>query len=394
MPKIIRYQFNLMTLAVFFLILGGCSSAPNIDSQPTPLSILLHSDTFPGHKHVKLIDESEIFALSDDMKAFAHGHLLWIEEPKIRAEALLRKLFNRTPSGLVYAQGANLTAQQTFSEQSANCLSLTILAYALAHEVNLSVNFQEVKIPEYWVRDGDYNLLSRHVNLVVTGDRKTQYQRLWGGQLTTIDFDPLVVKKHFDKEVISKRRVTAMFYNNIGANALTSGNYDEAYANFKKSIEVDKGFSAVWGNLGYLYKAHGLISLAKGSYLKAIEQDSDNYNAWTNLGILLKEQGQTKEAEQIAQFIERVRVKNPYYHAVLGDEAYHNGHYQQAIKHFEKASDMQPREHEFYFGLAKSYFKLGDYDRSEKYMSMAKGQANFPDIERKYAQKLKLLSTL
>lgn len=387
-----RLRSLSLLLVAFFMF--ACTSTPKIESNPIPASVLLHDSIFPAHKDVELIDQKEIFALNDEMKDFARGHLMWIEEPKIRAEALLRKLFNRSPTGLLYNQGSNLTAQQTFSEQSANCLSLTILAFALADEVNLKVNFQEVEIPEYWVRDGEYNLLSRHVNLVVIGDSKTKFQRLWGGQYTTIDFDPYVVKKHFAKEIISKQRVTAMFYNNIGAAALTQGEYNVAYANFKKSIEVDKEFSAVWGNLGYLYKIHGMKNLAKASYLQSIKQDGENYNAWTNLGILLKEEGNEDEAEQIARFIERVRANNPYYYAVLGDEAYHNGNYDKAIQHFKKASDMQPKEHEFYFGLAKTYYKLGDYERSERYLTKAKNQASFPDIERKYANKLRLLSKL
>ncbi|TLU66196.1 tetratricopeptide repeat protein [Thalassotalea litorea] len=384
-------RFVLLSLA---LLVSACNTVPKVESNKMPTSLLIHQDSFPGHKSINVESEREIYALNQEMQEFVHYNLLRIEDPKQRAEALLSKLFKRSATGLLYNQGANLTAQQTFEQQSANCLSLTILAYALAKEANLKINFQEVMIPEYWVRQGSFNMLSRHVNLVVVGDDRSRFQTIWGQQATTIDFDPFIVKKHFARNVISKKRVTSMFYNNLGATALTQADFPRAYAYFKAALKSDPQYSAVWGNLGYLYKIHKYENLARESYLRAITMDQANYNAWNNLGILLREIGNTEKSEEISEFITNIRSTNPYYHAVLADEAYHNGMYKKAISHYITASEMQPKEDEFYFGLAKAYLKLGEYELSERYLNKAKNNAEFPDVEEKYAQKLRLLSKL
>ncbi|WP_169303118.1 tetratricopeptide repeat protein [Thalassotalea mangrovi] len=391
-----RY-IDCLVRTTFILLLTGlsaCTVVPEVESNRMPTSLLIHESSFPKHKSLQLVNEQDIFALNKEMRDFVHFNLLRIEDPKKRAEVLLEKLLNRSESMMVYNQGANLTAQQTFEQRAANCLSLTILAYALAQEANLKINFQEVKIPEYWVRQGDYNMLSRHVNLVVVGDSKTQFQTIWGNRETTIDFDPYIVKKHFTREVISKQRVTSMFYNNLGATALTQADFPLAYAYFKKAIQIDPEYSAVWGNLGFLYKIHQYENLARESYLRAIKFDAGNYNAWNNLAILLKDQGELKKSEEISEFIANIRASNPYYYAVLADEAYHQGNYQEAISQYNKASKMQPNEDQFYFGLAKTYMKLGDYELGEKYLNKAKEVADFPDVQQRYAQKLRLLSKI
>ncbi len=60
-----------------------------------------------------------------------------------------------------------MTAAQAYHSKSANCMSLTIMAYAMATHAGMNVAFQEVDIPEYWVRNGKYSLLTGHVNLLV-----------------------------------------------------------------------------------------------------------------------------------------------------------------------------------------------------------------------------------
>ncbi|WOH38390.1 hypothetical protein RI844_03915 [Thalassotalea fonticola] len=379
----------------FSMLLSACSSHPE---QATLVDIdtsnLLYDDAFPTHSNFSIETEKQIYALDDVMQKFVSSRLLHEEDPYKRARLLLKKLFHRSPEDLRYQNGANLTAQQAFHQNTANCLSLTILAYTLAKKANLKIEFQEVLIPEYWVRDGNYNLLTGHVNIKVVGNLKTTNTIVWGNKETVIDFDPYNVKKHFPKNLISKSRVTAMFYNNKGAQALVRSEYDLAYAYFKASIEQEPNFSPVWGNLGLLYKTVGLKGYGEQAYFASVNFNYKNYNAWNNLAILMSEQNRHEEAKQIYSFIHKARMKNPYYHALLGEEAYYNGDYKVAIEHYKKAKSMTDKEHEFYFGLAKSFYKLGNYKKSEFYLLKAKRYANFKDIEDKYQHKLNLLSRL
>lgn len=388
-------QLSLFFAFSFCMLLTSCSSSPKQTGLVnTDTSILLVDEAFPTQSNYSIESIEQIYAIDEEMNDFIHSSLMHEKDPYNRARLLLKKLFYRSPEKLRYQNGANLTAQQAFHQNTANCLSLTILAYTLANEANLNIKFQEVLIPEYWIREGSYNMLTGHVNLKVVGDLRTQYKVIWGRKETVIDFDPYSVKKHFPKNVISRNRVTAMFYNNKGAQALVRNDFDLAYVYFKASIQQEPDFSPVWGNLGLLYKKIGLIGYAEQAYLKSVDINYKNYNAWNNLAILVSEQSRHEEAKKIYSYIHRARMKNPYYHGLLGEEAYYNGDYETAISHFKKAKSMSGKEHEFYFGLAKSFYKLGDYKKSEYFLLKAKRYAKFKDIEDKYQNKLNLLSRL
>ncbi|MDG2393816.1 MAG: tetratricopeptide repeat protein, partial [Thalassotalea sp.] len=350
--------------------------------------------TTTTYQEHKLVEPKDIFALDAEMIEFVDTKLSRIDDPYLRAKALLTKLFNDSASTLRYNKGANLTAIDAYHQQTANCLSLTILAYTLADEANLVVKFQQVEIPEYWVREGSYNMLTGHVNLRVTGDKKSPFIVIWGNNDLLIDFDPYASRHYFTKKVISKERVTAMFYNNRGAQAIVNNEYDLAYAYFKKATQVDAEYSSAWANLGLLYKSVGHYSVAESAYKFAINLNQKNHNAWNNLAILYKSTEQMSQATAIYEYLDKVRLGNPFYHGLLGEEAFYRGDFEQSIVHYNKAKRMNPLEHEFYFGLAKAYYKLGKFKKSQSYLVKAKHHAPFKDIEDKYQTKLSLLTRL
>lgn len=385
-------KFFMIAFLSFTIV--SCTSTDVFKPTTVETSNLFYDQAFSHYNEVEIESEQQIFALDKDMKSFVAQKLLTTKDSHERAKRLLVRLFNSSSTSLRYQNGANLIAADTFRENVANCLSLTILAYALANEANLLVNFQQVDIPEYWIRQGGYNMLAGHVNLKITGDKNTAFKVIWGSNNLTIDFDPYITKQHFDKRIISKHHVTAMFYNNKAAQAITRNEYNVAYAYLKKSIKTDETLSASWANLGLLYKKVGLESLAEKSYLAALNINNKNYNTWTNLAILFSEQGKDKEAKEIYSNLTAVRLKNPYYHALLGDEAFYNGDYNIAIKHFKKAKDMNNKEDVFYFGLAKAYFKLGDYEASKYYLLKAKRNSTFSGTRLRYQSKLDVLTKL
>lgn len=377
------------------LILSACSTSP-IEDEHLLLSSndYFYDDVFVGYQDVSIESERDIYALDEDMKNFIDGKIATITDPYERAQKILHKFFSQSTHTIHYQNSADLTARQSYHQNAANCLSLTILTYALADEAGLKVQFQEVDIPEYWVRDGDFNMLTGHVNLRVVGDKKSPFRIIWGTNNLIIDFDPYTAKKKFSHHSVSKNRITAMFYNNKGANALADRDFSRAYAYLKKSVETDDQFSAAWGNLGLLYKLNDEFAIAEDVYNISIALKHTNYNTWNNLQILLLEQGNTARAQKISKLLIKARKKNPYYHALLGNEAYYRKDYKIAIKHYNRARKMQPGEHEFYFGLAKTYYKLGDLKLSQYHLKKAKKLAPFKDLEEKYQGKLNLLTRL
>ncbi len=387
------YLKNL-SIILCSLVLSACADSNQLKVDQVQTSNLFYDKVFEQASEVAIESEQEIYKLDAEMRAFVSESLLRVVDPHERAKYLLVKLFNKSPESLRYRTGANLIAADTFRQNTANCLSLTILAYALANEAQLNIRFQEVEIPEYWVREGEYNMLTGHVNLKVSGQKSKSMELTWDTRELIIDFDPYSTKQHFSKKIISKKRVTAMFYNNKGAQEIVAGDLNTAYAYLKAAINTDPDFSAAWGNLGLLYRKVGLNQFAEQTYLMALQKDAKNYNTWTNLSILLASQGNQQQANKINLYLDTVRLDNPYYHALLGDEAYHRGDYKIALKHYKKAKKMNDKEDVFYFGLAKVHYRLGNYDASQFNLNKAKKYANFVEDREKYQNKLDLLSKL
>lgn len=347
---------------------------------------------FVGYQNYQLETEKEIFQLSPDMVELVENNIYAHKPLKQQVFDLLNLIFDEEQLGVAYKNSANLTASQTFKNREANCLSLTIMAYALAKHANLTVQFHDVEVPEYWTRNGDYNLLTGHVNLVVSEQKVAQKEYILNPASVVIDFDPYIRKKKFPSKVISKNKITAMFYTNVGAQAIIENNFNLAYAYLKKATQYSASYSPAWGNLGILYRMVGLEQLAINTYEHAISLDPKNYTTINNLGIVFNKVGRYEDAKLIQQKLHDLRIKNPYYHALLASNAFYQADYQTAIAGYQLAIRLDNQQHEFYFGLAKVYAQIGDSFLARKALKKAIKLNKYPDIDKQYYAKLNLLN--
>lgn len=383
----------LVFTTVVWFALTACQSNNSLTQETAQIKTqLLKDHLFPEHENYDIETFEEVFALDEEMTYFVHKKLIPERNYQRRARKLLKHLFSKENINIAYKNNANLTASQAYHSQMANCMSLTIMAYALATEAGLDINFQSIKVPEYWVRNGEYNMLTGHVNLAITEKRQPNKLIAFGEELLQIDFDPSVYKSSFPKKIISKKDMLAVFYNNKGADALVNHNYPLAYRYFKASIFANPDFSSAWGNLGILYRLSGQLKLAEQSYLTAIEYDSKNLTAYRNMAKVLKIFGEDEKVAEIEDMLHKERFKNPYYHALLADEAFYRGEHKEAITLYKKALRLDGTGHEFYYGLAKAYFAINETERAKKALKKAISYNRFPSTENQYTAKLHFLN--
>ncbi|OUL59451.1 tetratricopeptide repeat protein [Pseudoalteromonas ulvae] len=373
------------------IYLAGCQSTS--PSAPLTPPDILNNVSFE-HQPVESVEE--IFSLSPEIINQFHQSIHHTPDAKIITRELLTFIFESSTNKLNYVSGSTLTANQTFSQQNANCLSLSILAHALAEELGLDSRFQRVYIPEYWALDQGFNMLTGHVNLKInrqafeSQDGVTRFYNY--ADSLTVDFDPNSREQGFPTQFIDKSVIAAMFYNNKGAQALVNQQYDRAFSYFKAGIDIAPHYSGSWGNVGILFKLNNQYSAAEQAYQFAIKLDEDNNTAKGNLAILLSLTGREEQAKVIQDELELKRQSNPYYHIAKGNEAYIHNEYQMAMRHYRKALTLDKKSHESYFGLARSYYQLGDTKLAERYLKQAHKSARFSfDIER-YQSKLSHLS--
>ena len=385
-------RYIIVSLLLSLPLLFSCQNNNGyVANSYTAIDSLYLDQHFITPISFKLESEQEIFMLDDEMLAVVENNINTTQNTKKKAMKLLKHIFAQEKIALSYSTNANLTAREAYHSQTANCMSLTIMAYALAKEANLNVDFQQVDVPEYWVRSGRYNLLTGHVNLLIKPSAHPEKHIIYGNDNIQIDFDPFVVKQTFPKRVISKKTVLAMYYNNKGGQALVDKNYDVAYQYFKAATLADKTFSSAWGNLAVLYRLTDNLNMAEKAYRYAIDISPRNLTALTNLALLLRSQQKNVEADDIEYRLLAKRIKNPYYHAVLADEAYYKHDYQQALKHYKKAVKLNKSIHELYFGMAKVYYQMNRLSEAERALKKALSLNKIKSTEYQYIAKLNFL---
>jgi Flp pilus assembly protein TadD len=167
-----------------------------------------------------------------------------------------------------------------------------------------------------------------------------------------------------------------------------------AYAYFREAVLLSKEYSAVWTNLGFLYRNAGFSKLAYKAYRQAIAIDEDDNTAWENLAFLYDRTGDLKAAAEIRARLESKRMKNPFYHQMLAQIDEDLGSFDSSVLHYEKAIRLDRNQHQFYFGLASVYFKKGNLLQSQRFLQIAKRKAGKRKIMNVYANKLDALSSL
>jgi tetratricopeptide (TPR) repeat protein len=396
-----KYPFNTSRLTHFRPVLAifsflflcvGCVSTQQLQTELLPVEHILNDDVFPNFHLYEIEKPAQIFALNDDAKTFVRNSILGARTGDDKVQSLIQHIFDRSDLDLIYETSANTNATDTFNRASANCLSLSIMTYAMAKEAGFSSQFQIIDIPELWTRRDGYTLLNSHVNVKIGAKAEIGKLRLYDIDFE-VDFDPQTRSKKFSSKGTNIETVVAMFYNNKGADALLQGNNNLAYAYFREAILSSQEYSGTWVNLGFLYRKQGQYDLALKSYKQAIAIDEDYNTAWENLAFLYDRTGNLKAAADIRTRLESKRMNNPFYHQMLAEIDEDEGSFDSSVSHYKKAIRLDSNQHQFYFGLATIYFKKGEFDQSKHYLKLAQRKAGTRKVASAYVNKLNALST-
>lgn len=380
---------RLFYLLFMAFCLCACQSSQRT-AQSIDVQASLHDDEFSNYQRYPIESHQQVFSLSEQAKDFVRKSVSGIKDPSAKMESLVRSIFDYSELDLLYFGSANTSASETFAKRAANCLSMSIMTFAMAKEAGFVAKFQNVMIPEYWTRRDGYSLLNGHINIVLSPPERSGVIKLFDTDYE-VDFDPQNARKHFPKRFINTHHVMAMFYNNKGADALVNKEYDKAYAYFRAGLLIYPEFDSTWVNLGVLYRTKGLMKPAEKSYLNAIALDQENLTAWENLAFLYQATDNKKQSREILAMVNQRRNDNPYYHFILGEQALDRGRWQLALSHYREALKLDKSKHEIYFGLAKAYYEIGDVSRSQSYLKIAQRKSHNRHDQQRYQGKLNLL---
>ena len=377
-----------ITLLLFLLLLLQACSSTSEPSKQYALESYYHDKHFNAVVNLPVADS--LFYLSDDdlksvRRDFNRSKLSATSSTMVHQ--WLANYINAQDGGFRYADNLTRSASETFNDREGNCLSLVLLTAAIADELDVTVQFQEIDVPPVWDKQGGFYLVNGHINLKLLPQEQRNSINFSTGAIQ-IDFLPERAMQGYDKRRVSQSMVASMYYNNVAAEALVKGQYDKAYGLLKLSLQQDNQFLPAINTLAVLYRYKGLVEEAEALYKLALTIDPDDMNALYNYAIILGEQDRLDEWADVHKVMELARIHNPYYYYSMAQQAYFEKEYKLALNWYKKAIDKADYRHEFYFGLSRTYWATGDERKAEVNMEKALSLTNDSNNKLRYQSKL------
>lgn len=368
--------------------LAGCAGVPTVRTgDVTPL---FRDSLFKPP--AKPVDSRAIFAVDAPMRRFLDEELASRPGRADPRQALLDAV--RGNLRIDYDSAMTRTASQTFAARQGNCLSLVIMAAALARQLDIRVTFQQVYDFDTWSRDAGFAILSEHVNLVL-GPR-ARSTRIYQSAATPMIVDFLPPREMADavSRPVSEQTVVAMYMNNRAAEVMVGGDIDRAYWFARAALEADPGFVNAANTLGVIYFKRNHLEPAERAMRYALQREPGNVSAISNLAEILVAEGRTAEAAVWTKRLAEVQRHPPFYFYDRGVEAMQAGHFDEAARLFEKALSQRPYDVPSHFELAIAASHLGDMRRARQELELAMQDSTTPDSRAIYAAKLRHLKSL
>ncbi len=383
-----------ISVRVFILIVMICSvtacQSPSPAVKQLDVQTLFKDELFTP---VSTIHVDDIYRLPDAFVAKFRRQ--YQSENSLRnqnklANEWLAQYIGAQAGGFEYRDHYTRSASETVLNRQGNCMSLVVLSAALADVLNVPVEFNDIDVEPIWDRRGGFFLVNGHVNLTLMPP-EDNHTVLFRGAEVLVDFLPERSVRAYKKKQVNKRQLSAMYYNNIAAEALVNNDYDRAYALVKKAIVLHPRYVAAINTLAVIYRHKGDNVSAEKVYRAALHVDPQDLSTLYNLALILGEQNRLTEWAQVHKVLELARINNPFYYFDMAQQAYFDKQYQDALVWYKRAVERADYRHEFYFGLSRAYWATGEERLAEKNMKRALALSDDSNKQR-YQSKLQAMS--
>lgn len=355
------------TIFLCMMTLSACShktlqlDAENIISKDD----LLRGDILLGEDAEKInLPDEDILYINEKARSLLNYYVPDNYNDHMKVNLLMKAVLGRGAMSLRYDVDKTHTAQGAFESREANCLGFSYLFVSMARELGLKARFQEVYIPPQWTSAKEkVYYFSRHVNVRVDIPQT--------GASYIIDIDRASVKPHYRVKMLSDRHAKALYYNNVAMEYLTKEETADAFRYLIKALKMAPEESAIWSNLGVLYRLNDLPKYAEKAYQIALDYGKSTQSVLNNLSTLYDHIGNMEKAQYYAALAKRHQMKNPYYRYHRAQEAYAEGDYKTTLDHLRAAVKKKTNEYKFHQLLAETYTKLGMEPQAHKASSKA-----------------------
>jgi tetratricopeptide (TPR) repeat protein len=210
----------------------------------------------------------------------------------------------------------------------------------------------------------------------------------WYAYDLMIDFLPPEQLRGLKTVEIPESLVVAMYMNNRAVEALVQERIDDAYAWAREAIRADAGFLAAQNTLGVIYLRRGALPQARTVFERVLSVDATHTRALANLAEVATRQGRPDDAAQLRERLARLEPEPPLHFYNLGLAAMRRQDFSAARELFAKAAARGDTGADVHFQLGVAHYRLGDFERAARELSLA-AEATASRSERDlYAAKL------
>ncbi len=338
-----------LVLTLLAFMVGGCASlsnelgssawTSNAPGQPDLLrEVVAYPHSVPVNERISF---AELKRITPQMREAVQA--LFPNRDAVlditAADRLAEWIIDPDGLGVVYDVNANLTPAQVFEEKRANCLSFTLFLRALAAEIDIKIQINEVDIPANWGMNYEQNLVFyRHVNGI----------RLRGPRRQIFDLALDQFRFDYPQRRISESHAYAQLMSNRAIDAFRAEDYIRANHLIKLAIAEYTEDPNLWVNYGVFNERLGDPNKAMAIYLHALKIDDSTLVAITNLARVYEQFGRLKESSILQRRATEIRQQNPYHHYFLAKEYLEQGDSRLARRHINKALSMYNEDARFY----------------------------------------------
>lgn len=278
-----------------------------------------------------------------------------------RLDDLLLALLGSGEITLTYEADATGTAAEVFASGRANCLAFAFLFAGLARSVGIPVDFLLVPEVERFSREGDFIIVSEHAT-VVFGEGEDR-------RILEFRLGPSLDYRRAAR--ISDITAIALYYSNLGAQALRAGELALARERLEIAARLDPRLGQAWTNLGVARRRTGDVPGAEAAYFRALEIDPKNPSAYQNLAALAQSRGGQQSALDLLSRVEAIDSQNPYSYLALGDLAAALGNEAEAGRFYREALRRAPHTAEMFAALGLWNLKAGELRTARRMLKKA-----------------------
>lgn len=359
---------RVLSIVVCLLALAGCASEPTAHGA---VELPWRDGAFEYNPALVTVTRDELFRLDSHLRAKIDATDYRGMPAPQKLKQLLALVFGEDHKTFGYVAGHSTIASQTWTRQRGDCLSLTVLIYAVARAMEMDAEMQEVRVPTIFDRRGPLDVINQHVNVLF----RRAYRNLIESaqpQDVVVDFEPQYASRRKGRP-LSEDGMLARYYNNVAAEYLAQGKSAQAYTHFRAAIAADPGYAASYGNLAVLYREHGMPREAEQLLHQALLLADPADVPLHTLHQLLIEQGRMAEARRYERALQAARERDPYHWIEVGLRHLDGGELHQAINALEHARSISNGFDEVHRYLAVAYWRAGDSAKAKQELALLVG---------------------